>query len=82
MEAPDVDHAPSPTHVGMDLRGSADQAHGHTKPHARGDGPRSRAAYSASHSQAPRTWGWTVHRFPDGSITVPSPTHVGMDRGP
>src|SRR5699024_5159534 len=31
--------------------------------------------------QAPRTWGWTAPLFPLPGRQVPSPTHVGMDRG-
>src|SRR5699024_1573077 len=30
----------------------------------------------------PRTWGWTVHPGEQHTESLPSPTHVGMDRGP
>src|SRR5699024_8112515 len=51
-----------------------------TKPHARGDGPRTMVAVLGSTCQAPRTWGWTAHDDGRARIDMPSPTHVGMDR--
>ena len=72
--------APSPTHVGMDRPRQHPPAHRDPKPHARGDGPsRSQRAVHAP-TQAPRTWGWTLHSVLRLSADCPSPTHVGMDR--
>ena len=80
------DHAqhgrrPSPTHVGMD-RGQVQAAlTACTKPHARGDGPSHSYVETLFAPQAPRTWGWTFVQFTAVGAGVPSPTHVGMDRG-
>src|SRR5699024_4172329 len=71
---------PSPTHVGMDRTTVIIGGSFQTKPHARGDGPRTMVAVLGSTCQAPRTWGWTAHDGGRAGIDMPSPTHVGMDR--
>src|SRR5699024_6196445 len=71
---------PSPTHVGMDRRGPGPRDAAGTEPHARGDGPPRRSRRMRTRSRAPRTWGWTAPTVHENADTLPSPTHVGMDR--
>ena len=71
---------PSPTHVGMDRRSATPHSRSWTEPHARGDGPASRAGSRTRSTRAPRTWGWTAAPGSIRARYVPSPTHVGMDR--
>src|SRR5699024_2545026 len=52
------------------------------EPHARGDGPSNGQEPADPIPRAPRTWGWTVHPGEQHTESLPSPTHVGMDRGP
>src|SRR5699024_3709368 len=72
--------SPSPTHVGMDLGGPRHHVHRQAEPHARGDGPSDATDTPRGPTRAPRTWGWTAPTFSENADTLPSPTHVGMDR--
>ncbi len=72
---------PSPTHVGMDRVDDLLLFVGGPEPHARGDGPATTPRPNQSYPRAPRTWGWTGDVPGWGFEEVPSPTHVGMDRG-
>src|SRR5699024_1158388 len=82
FDVPVVGCEPSPTHVGMDRPPPNVSATSGPKPHARGDGPAESVAAELAAFQAPRTWGWTVRPRGTSLGSVPSPTHVGMDRVP
>ena len=69
-----------PTHVGMDRPSCGNAALGRHAPHARGDGPGTRATPSLRRACSPRTWGWTDIRGDVSCALSMLPTHVGMDR--
>src|SRR5699024_7987988 len=71
---------PSPTHVGMDRPDGPGECGHAPEPHARGGGPPRRSRRMRARSRGPRTWGWTAPTFSENADTLPSPTHVGMDR--
>ena len=72
--------SPSPTHVGMDRSHHQKGHRSRPKPHARGDGPVPASCHGCTPPQAPRTWGWTGGPPTPRTHSVPSPTHVGVDR--
>src|SRR5690606_22679115 len=67
-------------HVGMDPVMFRRGRRPDRKPHARGDGPRSKAGEETWLEEAPRTWGWTDAPPGRASGIQGSPTHVGMGR--
>src|SRR5690606_28221377 len=70
-----------PTHVGMVRNvGFPHSAHAGA-PHARGDGPSSKAEPATPGGCSPRTWGWSGDRRAGRVRRFVLPTHVGMVPG-